>query len=53
MLAIVLLVLVVLVLPVALRFFAEGDNPGNGSVHHCDDEDDPPDTAPDDVLLAA
>ena len=43
----------VLILAVALRIFAEPDDPGNGTVHHSGDEDEPPDSSEDDVLLAA
>jgi hypothetical protein len=50
MLAIVLLVIVCLVLPVALRF-AEGDDPDNGVVHH--QEDEPRDEEDPDVIAIA
>jgi hypothetical protein len=45
MLSWLLPLIALVILPVALRMFAEDDDPDNGVVHHSGDEDEPPDTA--------
>jgi hypothetical protein len=47
-----LLVAAVVLLPVILRIFAEGDDPGSGLVHHSGG-DEPEQDDPGDVLAAA
>jgi hypothetical protein len=47
------LVFLPVVIGLVIFFVAEGDDPGNGFEHHSGDEDDPPDSAEGDALLAA
>jgi hypothetical protein len=47
------LVFLPVVIGLVVFLFAEGDDAGNRFEHHSGDEDDPPDSAEGDVLLAA